>query len=236
MTTNTSSFHRRAPISSSLRILFCLGLALVGYAKSHAQVLLNIDYSNLSAVKFTATGNNVATSYSGTLDDGLDLLNFFVSSVYVKDFVQPGPVSTYVTSSNGGAGLTDGIYGNKFEDLAAWDAANPSHWNGYGNPTTFPAMDLTFWTYGGQNFGFDATHTFQGEAVFDLSSFPSYTSLFPALYATGDIVGHASSTVLGQWRVVAVAVPEPSTYAVIFGAAALVGTSVLRRRIRRQSI
>ena len=74
---------------------------------------------------------------------------------------------------------------------------------------------------------------FYGEATFNLSTFPSITALFPALNSTGNVVIWNGNGTIGTWQVVGVsAVPEPSTYAAIFGAVALAGVVVRRRRQR----
>ncbi len=43
--------------STSLRTVFGLTLALLGFAKANAQAQINIDWSNLSAVTFSGTGS-----------------------------------------------------------------------------------------------------------------------------------------------------------------------------------
>jgi hypothetical protein len=71
---------------------------------------------------------------------------------------------------------------------------------------------------------------FHGEAIFDLSGQSSVTALFPALNATGTIRIWNNNGNLGTWQVVGVAVPEPSTNALLFGVCALAGAAATRRR------
>ncbi len=47
----------RLMTSTSLRTVFGLTLALLGFAKANAQAQINIDWSNLSAVTFSGTGS-----------------------------------------------------------------------------------------------------------------------------------------------------------------------------------
>ena len=223
------------------RALLVLSVALACGAPAHANLVLTIDYSNLSAVKFTATGNASLINYSGSLgfSDGIAILGFLTSPALVQDFVTSGPVSTY-NGSTSGNGLTDSANATRttsqiFDDLSTWNDANTGFWSSYGQPGTGNGSDLTLWANGdstGMSFS-TGSPAFHGEATFNLSSFPSITALFPALNSTGNVGIWGGGATLGTWQVVGVsAVPEPSTYAAIFGAVALAGVVVRRRRQR----
>lgn len=224
------------------RALFVLAVALACGAPASANIVLTIDYSNLSAVKFTATGNASLINYSGSLGfgDGIAILGFLTSGTGVQDFVTAGPTSTYNGSTSGG-GLTDSANNGAnaariFRDLTVWNDSNPSLWTNYGQAPNGSGVDLTLWsnTSSGQTLSFSTgSAAFYGEATFNLSTFPSITALFPALNSTGNVVLWNGNGTIGTWQVVGVsAVPEPSTYATIFGAVALAGVVVRRRRQR----
>jgi hypothetical protein len=209
------------------RLLFTSILALFCFGKSSAQVVLTIDWSNPSAVKFTATGNNSAINYPGgttwSFVEGVALLGFFTTPVNVQDL--DGGVAT--TTSNLTDGANNATATSTFDRLSSWNDLNPSFYPNNGN-----GSDLTLWNDPG-NTGmtfFTTSSAFYGEAIFDLSGYPGFTSLFPALNATGNVgIWNANGT-LGTWQVVgAAAIPEPSTYAALAGLGAL-GLAMLRRR------
>ena len=212
--------------NTRLRTLLCLGLALLGFARLNAQsVVLTIDWSNLSAVKFTASGTAPDNPYDGStapsmlkFNDGIALLGFFPSNVTTQD------IGSLVSSDLSDSGNTA-----FFDILSSWND---------GVPNSSPGQDLTLWSDPGANFLFFDTgsQAFNGEAVFDLSGYSTFTNLFPALNTTGNVVVWNGTETLGTWKVVgASAIPEPSTYATVFGVVALVGTVALRRRQRFQS-
>jgi hypothetical protein len=225
------------------RTLLCLGLALISCAQSNAQsVVLTIDYSNLSAVTVTATGNSSAIDYphsgSGnyTFNDGIALLGFFTNPVTVTDFVGANTSSTLTDSANNATSNTT------FNVMSSWNDAHPEYWSSYGATNTETGSDITLWNLnsgGAMNFSISSA-AFNGQAVFDLSGYSSFTSLFPALNATGNIEiwnndGGIGSATLGTWKVVGVsAVPEPTTYAALFGLTALAVAS-WRRRQQKQA-
>ncbi len=211
-------------IISRLGIIFC---ALFVFQSLGSAQVLTIDYSNLSAVKFTHTGNASAINYGPgprQFDDGIALLGFLSSPANVQDLDGGSPTPTSdLTDSQNSATVT-----SQFDRLSSWDDADPSKYDngGFG-------QDLTLWNQnGGTGMAFSTgSADFYGEAIFDLSSYGAFTSLFPALNATGNVgIWHGSGT-LGTWKVVGVAaIPEPSTYAALFGAVALAGAAMLRRK------
>ena len=202
------------------------GLLFVFLSRTTSQVL-TIDYSNLSAVKFTATANNSAINYPGgtswTFSEGVALLGFLSSPANVQDLDLGSPTGT--SNLTDSANLVTGT--STFNRLSSWNDANPSFYPNLGN-----GSDLTLWnnsTATVMTFT-TASTAFNGEAIFNLSSYSSFTNLFPALNATGNVGIWNGSGTLGTWQVVAVPVPEPSTYAALFGVCALAGAMIIRRK------
>jgi len=70
-----------------------------------------------------------------------------------------------------------------------------------------------------------------------LSGYSTYTDKFPGLNAEGDIYVDLGGPLVGKWKIVgAAAVPEPSTYAAIFGALALIGAITIRKRAKQVQV
>ena len=204
------------------RILFTSLLTLLCLGKASAQVL-TIDWSNPSAVKFTATGNFAAGNFNTfTFVDGVALLGFLSAPANVQDLDGGSPTGTSTLTDSANS-LTAN---STFNRLASWNDSNPSFYPNSGN-----GSDLTLWNDPGSTTFFfsNSSPAFNGEAVFDLSAYSSFTSLFPAVNATGSVVIWNGHGTLGTWQVVGAAVPEPSTYAALAGLGAL-ALAMLRRR------
>lgn len=210
-----------------LRLVLGLALAVLCFGELQAQsVVLNIDWSNRSAVKITATTANSSYTYpdgspsSFQGEDGVTLLGFLTSN-YSGTNVDVGPVATSAT-------LTDTYTGNSiFDQLYVMNVT--------GNPVDLNVYSVNTSGYLGFQSGSQA---FSGESVWDLSAsqYDSFVNSFPDVGATGSIILYnETGMVVGNWEVVgASAVPEPATYAVLAGFAALLGTMVFRRSRRVQ--
>jgi len=216
-------------MNSHLRRLFIGSLlAVVCLGKASAQAVLTIDWSDLSAVKFTATGNFSAINYpdmesNWSFIEGVALLGFFTDSVNVQDIDGGSPTltSTLTDSANNATSTST------FNRLSSWNDTEPYLYPSLGN-----GVDVVLWNDSdatGMTFS-TSNDAFYGEAVFDLSAYSSFTDLFPALNATGNVEIWNGHGTLGTWQVVgASAVPEPSAYAAFAGLASL-GLVALRRR------
>lgn len=210
------------------RLLIGFFLALFCLGKSNAQVVMTIDWSDLSAVKFTATGNSSAIDYPDETNwafvEGVALLSFFTSSVNVQDIDGGAAISSTLTDSANNPTAT-----SVFDRLSSWNDSDPNLYPNLGN-----GFDLTLWNDPGSidmNFT-TGSAAFNGEAIFDLSGYSSFTNLFPALNATGNVGIWNGNGTLGTWQVVGVAaVPEPSTYAALAGLVVLGFVALRRRRI-----
>jgi hypothetical protein len=213
-------------MNSRLRRLFIgISLACLCLGKSSAQVVMTVDWSNLSAVKFTATSGFSAINYPGgtswSFNEGIALLGFLTAPANVQDLGGQATSSSLTDSANTVTATS------KFDYLASWNDAHTNYYPNNGN-----GSDLTLWNNSGATGMTFSTSSaaFHGEAVFDLSAYASFTNLFPALNATGNVGIWNGNGTLGTWQVVgAAAIPEPSTYAALVGLAAL-GLAVLRRR------
>jgi hypothetical protein len=213
---------------SPQRKFFAIAFAILGLSNASAQVI-TIDWSDLSAVKFTTTSANSAISGGTgyTYEEGFVLLSFLQSTVVGQD------IGTLVSSS-----LSDSVNTAVFFDTV-------STWNAVDGPTTAAAsgMDLTLWKdLATPDMVFStASAAFIGELVVNLSGYSSITNLFPAFGATGSVeiwdhtgTQSGSTASLGTWEVVgASAVPEPSSYVSIVGVLALCGAASARRRVRQ---
>jgi hypothetical protein len=216
------------------RIVSGLILILALAVSTHAQVLLNVDWSNLSAVKITATAAAPAFSYNNGAgdtpvygggassfkgEDGITFVNFLTATSAAT-----GDVGPLANSSD----LMDNSGSNTFDHLYVLSG-------GQGGSL----KDLNIYSFNTSgNFTFvNGAAAFTGEAVFDLSA-PAYAdlvSLFPGLGASGSLaMWNEFGYPLGTWQVTgAAAIPESSTYAAIFGGLALLGAMVRGRYHRR---
>lgn len=225
----------------ALRLLFSLVLLASVTATSRAQLLLTIDWSNLSAVKVTATSNAPAYSYNNNSgefpdtpvwpsplgssykgEDGFTLINFLTSpSATTGSNVGPGASSSTLTDYSGAS-----IY-DQFYVISAAQGGSPNDLTIFANNTSSPIILA------------NGHPAFTGQAVFDLSGgdWSDLVNQLPTVGATGNITfWNETSFSLGTWEVTGSvsAVPEPSTYAAILGGLALVGV-MLRRRLAARS-
>jgi hypothetical protein len=175
---------------------------IAGLVPATAQVYqVTVNVSNPAAVVIAATGQNATANDSSNTDSaGISLLIFFLS---------PGLNLFTATSSSlqapGGRTYT-GLNG---------DDTSPLTRNLRVFEPGIPAQSQNFST---------ASAAFQGSLVVNLSSI---AGRLPAAGATGSIISGSIAEpgpTIGQW----IAVPEPETYGMAFGAG-LIGFAMWRR-------
>lgn len=169
-------------------------------AQSADQILLEIDITDLSAVKITSTGNfSIINDDSSTVTDG----------VWLQGVFSTGGTATYTASSSTlmPAGSTD-IYAEVYNDYKPLITVDD--WGIYGSS----AQPQDFQTN---------TAAFIGSLTADFSS---SSSVFSTAGTTGEIyVGdgnNGSNAVIGYYQIV----PEPTSITILAGA----GLLILRRR------
>lgn len=179
---------------------------------------LTIDVTNPNAVVITANDATALSDATATVNynAGISLINFLPS----VQSIPLGPDSTGLTFTGT---LTGGGAGVPYDGLVTFN---------YGNAAAVPGQDLSIYNLEAdgsveQSFTTGAT-AFTGSATIDFGSI-----ILPAAGTTGAIYIGFDSThggQIGTWNVISTTpVPEPGTYALIAGAAAL-GVVFMRRR------
>lgn len=182
--------------------------------EARAQILLQIDVSIPSAVTITATGA-IPNAASNTVQfgDGVTLVGFFKDST--------GEIANSLGGNLSAAALTN--------ESKVFDV----YYSSYYNSADYQYYDdLRIWGSGiSDTMVYDLVNpAFSGTATVDLSTVSAF---LPDVGAMGMIWtnftdGVSDTTNLGTWQVVGV--PEPSTYAALFGLAALGFVAWRRRR------
>jgi hypothetical protein len=175
------------------RIQFVLLLPLL-FVSLHASdvladIIVEVDTSDLSAVTFTTTEAFAESSFQADSGNGITLKDFFV-----------GNLTTVTATSSGDISVFDAADGSSRRPLPLIWIAN---FNG-----GFTPQDISFYSAAAteDTFTLENQRALTGSAVFDLTTF----SGLPADGTVGNIYfGRPDDNqVIGQWRITAV--PEPS--------------------------
>jgi hypothetical protein len=192
-------------------------LALLLPLSLPAAVVLTVDVSDRSAVTVTATeGKSLISDESVSSLGGIQLFNFFETesqNFNISDTGGNSSLRTWIEGTPPGDGFAD----RAFVDgrMVGGREALLLYTSGSDDPT----WDLT-----------NGEQAFQGRVTFDLDN--PLVGTLPGIGSTGDIkitYTDPAEGVVGTWQ----AIPEPSSYGVIFG---LVGLAFAVTRRRRRSI
>jgi hypothetical protein len=183
-------------------LLACGSLALS--ARAQTPVLLWVDVSSPSSVKFTSSTANADTNASSTTEEGVNLEYFFTVNVPTGSSLDQdltGDLSPSGTTEN--YNKTYAYEGNRYCQIV----------ENVGNvPQSFTT----------------STRAFTGEGTADLSSLSAYLPASGSGPITVSDTVSGDRVTIGYWQVV----PEPSAWAGVMLAATGLGGILLRRRAR----
>lgn len=185
--------------------LFSLLFTILIAADSRAEIIVDVDVSDLSSVTFTTTDGFAEGTFDGLAGNGVTLADFFVGN---STTVRGQEIGSTLSVFNANDGSTR-------ETLDRIWIAN------FGGG--FTPNDVSFYDFGNAPiYSFDDQRALTGSAVFDLSTFtglPNVGTVGNVYFDTPD-----NNQVIGQWRVVGV--PEPTSGIVL----AIGSMFFLRRR------
>ncbi len=203
--------------------LFAVLLAIIAPIARATPILLTLDLSDPTHVIITTTGADSAITPAGSFDmlnDGVDLKGFLTAGSS-NSALAISPVSNTLEPSGTGGVLFDSFYWDDLTTKSTTQALVDLGLYRLATPITPEVFNTS-------------TPSFVGSMVIDISS---EKARFPGLNATGNIVagwsGDTPSGTIGTWEVIAVAIPEPATSAMLGGALTLIGTVLVRRRTSR---
>ncbi|QYM78113.1 hypothetical protein K0B96_12435 [Horticoccus luteus] len=187
-----------------------LPLAIVAFTASASAQILTINVSQPDAVVFTGTGAFASTNYSSNDMVIVALKGFFTSSAPTGQFLSNTDTSTLIPA------------GSSSTVTMAHPSYQISNWPN--------VVDLEL------SHGFGSTavsYTTTTAALLGYSTFNLSGYALPSAGATGNVYGFDYTTVIGTYVVTTGAIPEPATYALGFGAFALLGALLHRRRLKQ---
>lgn len=214
--------------NKALLQLACAVLLVVSACAAKAQILLTIDDSNANAVVITANISATGTSTASqaiALNEGIDLLQFFQSSVGQNFNLTANPGSTLT-----GVGTTPAdVFTDAFGD-------DYTIGNGY--------VDLNLFNSGsGSTLNFvQGTQGFSGTLTLDLSG---VKTLLPTDGTSGTLItgfyddgnnGGVPITTIGTWKVEnTVSAPEPASWFLVALSILAFAAFRLRARLPRKA-
>jgi hypothetical protein len=184
--------------------------SLLTAADVQAEIIVNVDMSDLNAVTFTTTEAFAEGSFSGSTENGFTLKDFFAGN------------STSVLGVDVGSTLS------VFDDQNGLSRKSMTHlWVGRFLNGGFTLDDVAFYAneLATPIYSFDDRRALTGTATVNMTVFTE----LPSLGTTGNIHFNLpnENEIIGQWQVTAVAVPEPASGMLVgLGSLAL----LLRRR------
>jgi hypothetical protein len=218
----------KSSLTNSHKLLLGLAsaiLLLVSARGGKAQVLLTVNINNPSAVTITATRADAGADVSGFLSDGVDLLGFFASTTSTATFDSDISPSSNLTVPN----LAGDVFTNGLSDVFS----------------TGDNVDLNLYNYtssAAENFSTGSV-AFTGTLTLNLSGYSAelrsvgtgtYTgTLIAGFFDDGSLgSGTPTSPAIGQYQIVSISAPEPSTWVLLFAGMALL--AVRRARLKAQ--
>ena len=169
-------------------------------------VLLQVNLTDTSHVVISAVANPSSLTDSAYANGaGVSLLSFFHGAF--PGFDDVGLISSTLTTAQSPSVSYDFFAPNTIGGAEALNIYKED-----GSTTQSFVTGLT---------------SFTGSVILDLSAYSAYLPTTGGDIVSGDLNGN--SGVLGQYTVIS-AVPEPATYAVIFGFIVLLGSTLSRRR------
>lgn len=179
--------------------------------QSKADIVINVDISDLSSVTFITTEAFAAGSFEGLGLNGITLRDFFTGNTsVVSGGLVDGEISVFDSADGSQERVLDRIWINTFN--GGYTRNDVSFY------TPEPSIPI---------FSFDDRRALTGSAAFDLTAFNG----LPEIGETGNVFFDAPdrNQIIGQWRIVSV--PEPAS-----GMILMFSSLLLLRRRRQQCI
>jgi hypothetical protein len=210
LTTTRAAVISSGTFDGTYTSVFSDSLAFTPVAGSVYGVSAAMNVSNMTWAGDDQTANLTALSFSGS------------PTVYGNGqswYTYGGSVVDRFVNSFGGGG-------NQYIG-----GTTGSIYSGFSLDTTAPAWTVSYY-YGGT--GFDANSVYQGATAYGSVTFTPSVSITAInfTYNPYNAAGPQASSVVSDFKVTAVgaAIPEPSTYAMIFGGGGLLFALVCRKR------
>lgn len=190
---------------------------------------------------WTISANTGALNYKGTGTGSSStggIYAFGTAGEYALGVLHSGSsttenIPTFGVSftNNSGATITSVTFKWNYEQ---WRYVNTSGFTLTG--TGLNSANLSSYSFSGISTGTNGTVTSTSVSVTLTNLSISNGSTFGLSWKTTDATGSDNGVAIDDFSLAATAVPEPATYAAIFGGMALLGAAVHRRRSRRAAV